>query len=121
MAGLASAVFALIILLPSSSAIAGDLFTGFQMDNEAQYFAYLGAREDLPWKSFGLQGYAQLFAAGQSSLAQWSAVGLDCEMNVRILFAASSVSVGRWTSSPSASNKWAASGYTTKVMSPFSI
>ena len=66
MAGLASALLGLIILLPAAPAGAGDLFSGFQMDSEAQYFSYLGLKEDLPWESFGLTGYAQLLAAGQS-------------------------------------------------------
>ncbi len=66
MAGLASAFFALIIILPCTSANAGDLFTGFQMDNEEQYFAYLGLREDLPWRPFEFETFAQLFGAGQN-------------------------------------------------------
>ncbi len=66
MAGLARAVFALIILLPSASASAGKLFTGYQWNGEGQYFSYLGLRQDLPWESFGFKAYAQLFAAGQS-------------------------------------------------------
>jgi hypothetical protein len=66
MAGLASAFLALIILLPCTGAKAGDLFTGFQMDGEKQYFAYLGLRENLPWKPFDLQPFVQLFGAAQS-------------------------------------------------------
>ena len=45
MAGLASAVLALVILLSPVGARAGDLFTGFQMDAEAQFFAFLGVKE----------------------------------------------------------------------------
>ena len=66
MASLASAIFALIILLLPATANAGDLFSGFQLDGQAEYFSYLGLKEDLPWESFGLKGYVQLFAAGQS-------------------------------------------------------
>lgn len=65
MAGLASAFLALIILLSPASARAGDLFTGFQMDGEAQYFTNLGVKEDLPWEALGLKPYAQLFGAAQ--------------------------------------------------------
>lgn len=66
MAVLASALLALIILLPCSSASAGDLFTGIRLDNDEQYFAYLGLKEDLPWKPLGLETFVQLFVTGQS-------------------------------------------------------
>ena len=66
MAGLASAFLALIITFSGTIANAGDLFTGFQMDDEEQYFAYLGLRESLPWKPFDLDTFAQLFGAAQS-------------------------------------------------------
>lgn len=66
MAGLASIVFGLITLTLSADAGAGDLFTGVQMDGEAEYFTYLGLREELPWRFFGFAGSAQLFAAAHS-------------------------------------------------------
>lgn len=66
MAGLASAFLALIVMLPCTSANAGDLFAGFRMDNEEQYFAYLGLKEGLPWKPFDLETFAQLFGSGQN-------------------------------------------------------
>ena len=66
MAGMASALLALILLLPCASASAGDLFTGFQLDGEAEYFTYLGAKENLPWEALGVKTYVQLFAAAQS-------------------------------------------------------
>jgi hypothetical protein len=36
------------------------------MDGEAQYFAYLGLREGLPWKPLDLEFFAQLFGSAQS-------------------------------------------------------
>jgi hypothetical protein len=64
MATLASIVFVLILLPVTASA--GDLFTGFQMDNEVQYFTYLGVKENLPWEVAGVGGYVHLFGAAQS-------------------------------------------------------
>ena len=56
MARLASIAFTLILLLPSASARAGGLFTGFHMDDNAEYFTYLGLQEDLPGEFSGLKG-----------------------------------------------------------------
>jgi hypothetical protein len=84
MAVLARAALALIIMLPCASARAGDLFTGFQMDDEAKYFAYLGLREDLPWEAFGLKGYAQLFGAGQSYEFESGNQDIDAEVQFLI-------------------------------------
>ena len=70
MAHLASTSFTLIaalaIAVVPTMALAGDLFTGFQMDDDGQYFAYLGLRETLPWEVSELKTYVQLFASGQS-------------------------------------------------------
>lgn len=66
MAGLASAVLALIILVTSMSASAGDFFTGFRMDGETQYHAYLGLRMKLPFAFSGFETHAQLFTSAQS-------------------------------------------------------
>jgi hypothetical protein len=94
MAGLASSVFALILLLHSPNASAGDLFTGFQMDGRAQYFAYLGVRQDFPWESFGLKGYAQLFAAGQGYEYQSDDRDIDADVQFLIPSLGASMSLG---------------------------
>ncbi len=83
MAGLASVFLALIILLPCTSANAGDLFTGFRMDDEEEYFAYLGLREDLPWRPFGLGTFAQLFGSGQNY--EYESGGRDIDADVQSL------------------------------------
>jgi len=83
MAGLASAVVALIIVFASASAHAGDLFTGYRMDSEAQYFAFLGLREYLPWEHSGFKGYAQVFASGQTY--EYDSSGHDIEADVQSL------------------------------------
>ncbi len=66
MARVASAILALIVLLPGASANAGDLFSGFQIDHEEQYFAYFGVKEALPWEPLAITTFAQLFIAGQN-------------------------------------------------------
>lgn len=80
MARLAPIVFALILLLSPESARSGDLFTGFQMDDDAQYFTYLGLREDLPWEVSGLKGYVQLFASGQTYEFESSNQDIDADV-----------------------------------------
>ena len=83
MAGLASIAFTLIILLSSASAKAGDLFTGFHMDDNAEYFTYLGLKEDLPGEFSGLKGFVQLFASGQSY--EYESNNQDIEADVQSL------------------------------------
>ena len=83
MAVLASALLGLIILLPCSSASAGDLFTGVRLDNDEQYFAYLGLNEDLPWKPLGVETFVQLFVTGQSYI--YEDQNVDIEANVQSL------------------------------------
>lgn len=107
MAGLASAVLTLILLLASASARAGDLFTGFQMDSGAHYFAYLGLRDDLPWEAFGLKGYAQLFAAGQSYEYESGSQDIDADVQLLIpsLGVTRSLGGGAWSVSALAGPK----------------
>ena len=84
MARLASAVFALSILLPSGAVRAGDVFTGFQMDDQAQYFVSVGVREELPWSSSGVKGYVQLFAAAQSYEYESGTLAIDADVQFLI-------------------------------------
>ena len=99
MAGLASIAFTLIILLSSASAKAGDLFTGFHMDDNAEYFTYLGLKEDLPGEFSGLKGFVQLFASGQSY--EYESNNQDIEADVQSLTpslgVAKSLGGGGWT------------------------
>lgn len=43
---------------------AGDAFTGYQVDNKGQYFAYLGVRAPLMEQRHGFQPFVQVFGAG---------------------------------------------------------
>lgn len=83
MAQLASAFFALTVLVAAAPAHAGDAFTGFQMDGRAQYFAYLGVQENLPFEALGFQPYAQLFGAGQQY--EYESGGRDVEAEIQFL------------------------------------
>ena len=54
----------LVAILFSHPVFAGDVFTGFQVDNKGQYFAYLGVRAPLMEQRGGFQPFFQVFGAG---------------------------------------------------------
>ena len=58
-------VLILVVVLPliPSVASASDAFTGYQIDNHSQYFAFLGVRTPLVKKNPDLEPFVQLFAA----------------------------------------------------------
>lgn len=99
MARLASIAFTLIVVLSPTNARAGALFTGFQMDDDAQYFTYLGLQQDLPWDFSGLRGYVQLFASGQAYEYESSNRDIDAEVQslTPSLGIAKSLGRGNWT------------------------
>jgi hypothetical protein len=43
---------------------AGDVFTGYQVDNKGQYFTYLGVRTPLMQQRAGFEPFLQVFGAG---------------------------------------------------------
>lgn len=51
-------------LILGGEASAGDAFTGYQVDNKGQYFAYLGIRAPLMQERNGFQPFIQVFGAG---------------------------------------------------------
>ena len=51
-------------LMMSGQAFAGDVFTGYQVDNKGEYFAYLGIRAPLMEERHGFQPFIQVFGAG---------------------------------------------------------
>ncbi len=55
--------FALLSWLPFKAS-AGDVFTGFQTDNQKDYFTYLGIRTSFPAQESAVQPFVQVFAAG---------------------------------------------------------
>jgi len=54
----------LALMVPSSPVIAGDLFTGAQVDNEGQYFGYLGIRTPVLEIRKGTNLFLQAMTAG---------------------------------------------------------
>lgn len=54
----------LLGVLFSGPVYAGDAFTGYQIDNKGQYFAYLGVRAPLMEERGGFQPFLQVFGAG---------------------------------------------------------
>jgi hypothetical protein len=51
-------------LIMYGHAFAGDVFTGYQIDNKGQYFAYLGIRAPLMEERKGFQPFIQVLGAG---------------------------------------------------------
>ncbi|HKT33934.1 MAG TPA: cellulose biosynthesis protein BcsS [Nitrospira sp.] len=51
-------------MMMGSKAYAGDAFTGYQVDNKGEYFAYLGIRTPLMQERNGFQPFIQVFGAG---------------------------------------------------------
>jgi hypothetical protein len=58
------ATLLLAILTSSTPLFAGDAFTGYQVDNKGQYFAYLGVRAPLMEERGKLQPFIQVLGAG---------------------------------------------------------
>ena len=54
----------IIGLMLSPPVLAGDVFTGYQIDNKGEYFAYLGIRAPLMEEHNGFQPFLQVFGAG---------------------------------------------------------
>jgi hypothetical protein len=53
-----------VLLLWPRLAGAGDVFTGFQIDNHSQYYAYMGVRTPIMATSSNLQPFVQFMGAG---------------------------------------------------------
>lgn len=53
-----------LVLCSAANAAAGDVFTGFQIDNHKQYYAYLGARTPLTSGESSLQPFIQVLGGG---------------------------------------------------------
>jgi hypothetical protein len=60
---LVALAFVLLSWLPFEAG-AGDVFTGFQIDNKKEYFAYLGIRPPLSAQESAFLPFVQVFAAG---------------------------------------------------------
>lgn len=86
----------ILTVLPASSE-AGDVFTGFQIDNEEQYFSYLGVRTPVYRISGETKLFAQALMAGLGYKFKDNGKLLDA--NVQFIVPALGIShtLGRWT------------------------
>jgi hypothetical protein len=68
------------VLGSAVGAAAGDVFTGFQIDNHSQYFAYTGVRVPLTTPSSNLQPFVQFMGAGLGYSFKEGGVIRDAEL-----------------------------------------
>ncbi len=100
MARLASHILAALILIsavspPSSQA--GDVFTGFQIDNRSQYFGYLGVRVPVLQTQGGTKFFVQTMTAGLGYSTKVNGRILDTNVQFVVPSLGISHTFGRWT------------------------
>jgi len=67
-------------LLSSAVAVAGDVFTGFQMDNKGQYYSYLGIRAPITSGESKVQLFGQVMGGGFGYTFKDSGTERDAEV-----------------------------------------
>ncbi len=87
----------LILTIAPSRTQAGDVFTGFQIDNKRQYFGYLGVRTPILLMSGGTSLFAQVMTAGLGYSFKSSGQLLDANVQFVVPSLGISQSLGRWT------------------------
>lgn len=98
MARLALVLLAALVLIAQPAAgHAGDVFTGFQIDNKSQYFGYLGVRVPVHQMAGGTNLFVQAMTAGLGYSFKSNGQLLDA--NVQFIVPALGIShnVGGWT------------------------
>jgi hypothetical protein len=88
---------ALILIALPGRTWAGDVFTGFQIDNKSQYFGYLGVRVPIVQMSGGTTLFAQAMTAGLGYSFKSSGRLLDANVQFVVPSLGISQSLGRWT------------------------
>lgn len=88
---------ALILTVLPGRTWAGDVFTGFQIDNKSQYFGYLGVRTPIVQMSGGTTLFAQAMTAGLGYSFKSSGRLLDANVQFVVPSLGISQTVGRWT------------------------
>jgi len=88
---------ALIVTVLPAPSEAGDVFTGFQIDNKSQYFGYLGVRTPVLQMSGGTSLFVQAMTAGLGYSFKSNGQLLDA--NVQFIVPAPGISqkIGGWT------------------------
>lgn len=71
---------ALVALLWPGIVAAGDVFTGFQIDNNSQYYAYAGVRAPITSGSSNLQPFVQMMGSGLGYTFKDNGVKRDAEV-----------------------------------------
>jgi len=76
---------------------AGDVFTGFQIDNKSQYFSYLGVRTPILRTSSGLDLFAQATTAGYGYSFKSNGQLLDANVQSIVPSLGIAKTLGGWT------------------------
>ena len=84
------------LLLPVSSR-AGDVFSGFQIDNHNQYFGYLGVRTPLLKTSGGPDLFVQAMTAGLGYVTKVNGQSLDTNIQFIVPSLGITQTFGGWT------------------------
>lgn len=87
----------LVLTIVPSRAQAGDVFTGFQIDNKRQYFGYLGVRTPVLLMSGETSLFVQAMTAGLGYSFKSNGQLLDANVQFVVPSLGISQSLGRWT------------------------
>jgi hypothetical protein len=87
----------LVLTIAPGRAAAGDVFTGFQIDDRRQYFGYLGVRTPILLMSGGTTLFAQTMTAGLGYSFKSNGQLLDANVQFVVPSLGISQSLGRWT------------------------
>lgn len=95
-------LMALVFIVPSTNSHAGDVFTGYQIDNKNQYFGYLGMKAPVLRLSGETDLFVQLMTAGLGYSFKSNGQILDANVQFIVPSVGISQTVGSWTLSASA-------------------
>jgi hypothetical protein len=87
----------LVLAIGPDRTQAGDVFSGFQIDNKSQYFGYLGVRTPILQMSGGTNIFAQAMTAGLGYSFKSTGQVLDANVQFVVPSLGISQSLGRWT------------------------
>lgn len=88
---------ALVLIAQPATSRAGDVFTGFQIDNKSQYFGYLGVRAPVLQMAGGTSLFVQAMTAGLGYSFKSNGQLLDANVQFVVPSLGISQNVGGWT------------------------
>lgn len=88
---------ALVLSIVPTTGQAGDVFTGFQIDNKSQYMGYLGVRTPLLQMSGGTNIFVQIMTAGLGYGSKVNGQTLDSNVQFVVPSLGISQNIGGWT------------------------